>query len=162
MARVYLSLGSNLGDKVNYLKQAVEHLQKHEKIIITKTSSLYETSPVDYENQDNFINQVIEIETTLSPYELLAYCQEIENNLGRKRIIRFGPRTIDLDILLYNDLQLNEEDLIIPHPRMTNRAFVLIPLFEINKNIFINDVAISDLVERIKEKNDYIKKYLND
>ena len=100
MPKVYLSLGSNIGDKFAYLKKAIENLKQHEKIEITKYSSLYETAPVGYLNQDNFINQVIELSTSLLPYELLSVCQMIENKLERKRTIRFGPRTIDIDILL--------------------------------------------------------------
>lgn len=152
MPKVYLSLGSNIGDKFAYLKKAIENLKQHEKIEITKYSSLYETAPVGYLNQDNFINQVIELSTSLLPYELLSVCQMIENKLERKRTIRFGPRTIDIDILLYDDLILNDENLTIPHPRMYERAFVLVPLFEINKDLVINNSPISYLVDIVSKK----------
>src|SRR5699024_9592520 len=94
-------------------------------------SSIYETAPVGFIDQADFLNMVIEVETRLSPIELLDVCQEIELRLGRERVIRFGPRTIDLDILLYNQENLETERLSIPHVRMHERAFVLVPLAEI-------------------------------
>jgi len=151
MSKVYLGLGSNIGDKINYLDQAVVNLKSHPQIRLVQISSYYETAPVSYLNQDHFINQVVELETTLPPYELLAHCQQIENRLGRKREIKFGPRTIDLDILLYDDLKLNDELLIIPHPRMTIRAFVLIPLAEIAKNIQIEGRTVHELISAINQ-----------
>jgi len=129
--KAYICLGSNLGDREENLKKAVFSLQPSALIRVSKASSLYETEPVDKKDQGWFLNQVIEVETALAPLELLEYLQEIEVKLGRERKERWGPRTIDLDILLYGDIQIEEADLKIPHPEMHRRAFVLIPLVEI-------------------------------
>lgn len=129
---VYLSLGSNIGDRAEYLHKAVQLLDSHEEIIVQNISSIYETKPVGYTDQDYFLNIVLRISTSLSPHILLAYTQHIENQLGRMRKIHWGPRTIDLDILLYNNENIEAESLVIPHPRMNERAFVLAPLYEIH------------------------------
>lgn len=127
----YLSLGSNMGDRFEMLKQAVRMLNEHPQVEVRSISSLYETDPVGFTDQEPFLNMVIYIHTELSALELLAACQEIEQKLQRKRLIRWGPRTIDLDILLYNQDNMDTEKLTIPHPRMHERDFVLIPLSEI-------------------------------
>lgn len=150
MNRAYLGIGSNLGDKRRNIENALKLLKEHESIKIINTSSYYETEPVGYTEQDWFLNMVVEIDTCLNPYELLEYCNFIESNLKRKRIIRWGPRTIDVDILLYENFTSNDEKLIIPHPRMCERAFVMIPLYEIAKDIKINGENIKDIVENLK------------
>ncbi len=129
--RVYLGIGSNLGDRLTNIKAAIEHLEVLEGLHLKKLSSLYETEPVDGPPQGRFLNGVVEVETTLFPFELLAKLKEIELKLGRERTVPDGPRTIDLDILLYQDLVMDEGDLKIPHPRMSQRGFVLEPLAEI-------------------------------
>ncbi len=126
----FLGLGSNMGERESYLDAARQELTCSEVRII-RVSSLYETEPVGYTDQGWFLNQVVKVETTLDPEELLSFIHEIENKLGRKRLIRWGPRVIDVDILLYENLVLDTPDLIIPHPRMYERSFVLIPLQEI-------------------------------
>lgn len=131
----YLSLGSNIGNRLDYLKKAVKLLNDTESIIVNRVSSVYETDPVGYEEQAPFLNIAVELETSLTPHELLKQCNRIEAELGRTRDIRWGPRTVDLDILLYNEEILKTEDLIIPHPRMTERGFVLIPLVELNPGL---------------------------
>lgn len=131
----YLSLGSNIGNRLDYLKKAVKLLNDTESIIVNRVSSVYETDPVGYEEQAPFLNIVVELETRLTPHELLKRCNRIEDELGRTRDIRWGPRTVDLDILLYNEEIMKTEDLIIPHPRMTERGFVLIPLVELNPEL---------------------------
>lgn len=135
MNEVYLSLGSNIGDRLEYIREAVQMLHNQEEINVVNTSSVYETDPVGYEEQALFLNIAIQIETSLNPLSLLEQCQKIESELGRKRIIRWGPRTIDLDILLYNQENIVSEKLIIPHPRIEERAFVLVPLIEIAPDI---------------------------
>lgn len=127
----YISIGSNIGDRLDHLVEAVRALHAHKRIEVTKVSSIYETAPVGYTDQADFLNLVVCIATSLDPYGLLATCQEIENGLGRIRDIRWGPRTADLDILLYNNDNIEAEKLIVPHPRMGERAFVLVPLLEI-------------------------------
>jgi 2-amino-4-hydroxy-6-hydroxymethyldihydropteridine diphosphokinase len=127
----YLALGSNIGNREQYLQDAIQYLDNHEHIHVSGRSHIYETEPVGYVDQDAFLNMVIEVETHLSAQELFTVMLSIENKLGRIREIRFGPRTIDLDLLLYDDLQQEDPQLILPHPRMTERAFVLVPLVEV-------------------------------
>lgn len=133
MNKVYLSLGTNIGDRENNLKLAVKMLNDREGINIKAISSIYETVPVGYVDQPSFLNIALLIETSLSALETLNVCQSIENELGRVREIRWGPRIIDLDILLFNNENIEVENLIVPHPRMFERAFVLVPLLEIAK-----------------------------
>lgn len=132
MARAVLSLGSNIGEKSDQLRLAVQALEASPDIRILKRSSFYTTAPVGYLDQDDFVNAVILVETSLSPYELLSECQRVEQALKRERVIRWGPRTIDIDILCFEDIQNDDPILTIPHPRMTERAFVLVPLSEID------------------------------
>jgi 2-amino-4-hydroxy-6-hydroxymethyldihydropteridine diphosphokinase len=129
---VYLSLGSNLGDKLAFLRGALRHLERHDSINLEAISSVYETDPVGLVDQPAFLNIVIRIRTSLSPHELLALCQETENHFDRDRSIHWGPRTLDIDLLTYEGITMNEPDLILPHPRMSEREFVQIPLQELN------------------------------
>ena len=131
----YIGMGSNLGDREKNISSAVEYLKKTSGIKVTRVSSLYETDPVGGPPQGKFLNGAIEIETYLSPYELLRRLKEIEMELGRKKTVVNGPRTIDLDILFYGDVKIEKEDIVIPHPRMEQRDFVLRPLNEINPAI---------------------------
>ncbi|MBY6038499.1 2-amino-4-hydroxy-6-hydroxymethyldihydropteridine diphosphokinase [Fictibacillus nanhaiensis] len=127
----YLSLGSNMGDREQFLKKAVVELNRDPEITIEEISSIYETDPVGYTDQPLFLNLAIKLKTSLPPQSLLSKMQEVETKLNRKRVRKWGPRTIDLDILLYNSVSIQTEVLNIPHPRMLERAFVLIPLSEI-------------------------------
>ncbi len=129
MATAYLSLGSNLGHREANIASALKMLGQEAWIL--KVSSLYETEPVGYKDQPWFLNCVCSVETDLSPQALLKFVKAIERKLGRREDIRFGPRLIDIDILFYNSLILDSPDLIIPHPRLVERAFVLLPLREI-------------------------------
>ncbi|WP_338752576.1 2-amino-4-hydroxy-6-hydroxymethyldihydropteridine diphosphokinase [Bacillus sp. FJAT-52991] len=133
--KAYLSLGTNLGDRIENLQAALTSLRNEEHITIERLSSIYETDPVGYTEQASFLNMAIKIRTSLSAEELLEKCLSIESQLGRIREIKWGPRTIDLDILLYNQDNIESEKLIVPHPRMHERAFVLIPLLEIDSTI---------------------------
>ncbi len=152
MYRAYLSLGSNIGDRKAYLRAAVKMLKAHKDISVTAISPVYETEPEGYENQRKFYNLVLEIETKLNPENLLDVCRAIEEILKRKRKNKWGPRTIDLDILLYDDLEIREGELVLPHPRMHERLFVLIPLLEIapqlklRGGLFIKDYLDSKVV----------------
>lgn len=150
MVKAYLGIGSNLGNKRQNLDEAVKLLEDNNKIKIKKTSSYYETDPVGYTKQDLFLNRVLEIETLLKPYDLLEYCMLIEEKLKRERIIRWGPRTIDIDILLYEGFVSEDKKLTVPHPRMLNRAFVMVPLYEIAPKININGKEISKEMDKIK------------
>lgn len=135
MAIAYLSLGSNLGDRLKQLRDAARLIESFKGIKIEKISSVYETEPVGNVPQENFYNLVIKIKTDLLPYRLLEIAQIVERQFGRKREARWGPRTLDIDILLYDSVVINEKDLIIPHPEMCNRAFVLVPLLEIEPDL---------------------------
>jgi 2-amino-4-hydroxy-6-hydroxymethyldihydropteridine diphosphokinase len=126
----YLSLGSNLDDREANLRRAIELLASPE-IRIKRTSSLYETEPQDLPHQPWFLNLVVEIETSLFPLQLLARIQRIEKELGRQRIVPKGPRTIDIDILLFGNFAIDSAKLQVPHPRMNDRRFVLEPLAEL-------------------------------
>ena len=136
MATAYVGLGSNLGDSVGNIRQALDMLDQADDLSILAISSLYETEPEGYENQGWFVNAVAQTETDLPPRELLKLFKEIEGTFGRKESVRWGPREIDLDLLLYDQLCLESPDIIIPHPRMHHRAFVLVPLAEIAADIF--------------------------
>jgi 2-amino-4-hydroxy-6-hydroxymethyldihydropteridine diphosphokinase len=126
----YLSLGSNLGDREAHLNQALERLQAA-GVRTVRRSSIHETEPQDFRDQPWFLNMAVEVQTDLTPLGLLATIQKIEAEMGRQRIIPKGPRTIDIDILFYANLIIATPDLEIPHPRLTERRFVLDPLSEI-------------------------------
>jgi 2-amino-4-hydroxy-6-hydroxymethyldihydropteridine diphosphokinase len=127
----FLGLGSNQGDRTALLTEAALRLRRSPGVEILAASSLYATAPVGVLDQPEFLNAVVAVRTSLPPAALLALCQGIEAALGRVRTQRWGPRTIDLDILLYGDLQLAADGLELPHPRLRERAFVLLPLAEI-------------------------------
>ena len=133
--RAYLGLGSNLGDKETYLNQAVKSVDETRGCQVEKVSSYLVTEPYGGVEQDDFLNACLCLKTYLSPEELLRRLHEIEQDAHRERIIRWGPRTLDLDILLYDDLILETEELILPHMDMENREFVLKPLSEIAPNL---------------------------
>lgn len=130
MNRVYLSIGTNIGERAANLQQAVRLLMKQEAVVVKQVSSIYETAAVGFTEQADFLNIAVYVETTLTAGDMLNVCQQIENELGRVREFRWGPRIIDLDVLLYNDETIETERLIVPHPRMYERAFVLVPLQE--------------------------------
>ncbi|MGB9716249.1 MAG: 2-amino-4-hydroxy-6-hydroxymethyldihydropteridine diphosphokinase [Thermodesulfovibrionales bacterium] len=130
MAIAYIGIGSNLGNRQENCIHAIDLLEKN-GITVKKRSSMYETKPWGMKDQPDFINMALEIETDLDPKELLKILKNIEKEIGRKESFKWGPRVIDLDILLFNDLILSEDDLKIPHPLMHERNFVLKPLCEI-------------------------------
>lgn len=134
MATIYLGLGSNLGDRRANIDKSLSLLVKN-GINILKHSTIIETKPVGGPEQNKFLNSVIKAETELSPFELLEVINNIEKNLGRVRTIVNGPRTIDIDILLYNKIKVNDSNLSIPHPHMLKRHFVLTPLKEIEPKL---------------------------
>jgi 2-amino-4-hydroxy-6-hydroxymethyldihydropteridine diphosphokinase len=130
MTVVYLALGSNVGNREENLREAERRL-RHLAITVKQVSSIYETAPVDYLDQPWFLNSVLEAETDLPPHELLRRMREIESAMGSQKPFAKGPRLIDLDILLYGDETIATPDLQVPHPRMLERLFVLVPLAEI-------------------------------
>ncbi|MHA7966146.1 2-amino-4-hydroxy-6-hydroxymethyldihydropteridine diphosphokinase [Paenibacillus sp. CAU 1782] len=130
-AEAYIALGSNIGDREGQLLSALDSIDGHSGISLARLSGIYETDPVGYSDQPAFLNMVIAVRTTLEPLELLRELLKLELELGRTREIRFGPRTIDLDLLLYEDVAMDLEELTLPHPRMMERAFVLVPLNDV-------------------------------
>ncbi len=139
MATVFIGLGSNLGDRVANIRMALEKLSSQPEIKIRAVSSFYLTKPVGFQDQPDFVNAVAALETDLSPKEMLSVILKIENEMGRVRNFKWGPRNIDIDILLYDNLVLDTRELKIPHPFMTERAFVMKPLAEIAPKLKLPD-----------------------
>ncbi|MEK3885254.1 2-amino-4-hydroxy-6-hydroxymethyldihydropteridine diphosphokinase [Paenibacillus sp. PL2-23] len=129
--KAYIALGSNMGDREELLRQAIVLIDEHPHIGVERVSALYETDPVGYTDQPAFLNMVIDVTTSLQPLELLREQLELERRLGRIRHERWGPRTIDLDLLLYDNVRMDHVELTLPHPRMLERAFVLVPLNDV-------------------------------
>jgi 2-amino-4-hydroxy-6-hydroxymethyldihydropteridine diphosphokinase len=145
LSTVYLSLGSNLGDREANLRAALERLHPQ------RVSPIYETEPVDYTEQPLFLNLVAELETSLTPRELLERTQAIERELGRVRGIPKGPRTLDIDILFYGDAVVREPDLEIPHPRLHERRFVLEPLADLAPGLRhpVTELTVREMLARL-------------
>lgn len=129
--QAFIGLGSNLGDRAAMLRGAVARLGRCDGVAVVAASAVYETEPVSVTDQPSFLNQVVAIETTLAPEQLLDALQAIEAEFGRVRDVRWGPRTLDLDLLAYEGEARDTERLVLPHPRMFERAFVLVPLREL-------------------------------
>jgi len=141
-ATAYVGLGANLGDREGTLRRALELLAARDGVTVDAVSTLRETEPVGYLDQPLFLNGVVRVETELPPRELLATLLEVERELGRDRSgRRFGPRTVDLDLLLYDDVELDEEGLTVPHPRLHERRFVLEPLAELAPRLVVPGVG---------------------
>ena len=128
---IFLGLGSNLGDREVHLQRAIALLEEDECVQIKRKSTVIETEPIGHTEQGAFLNQVIQIETSYDPYSLLQKCLKIEQSSGRIREEKWGPRTLDIDILFFGETVLQSDGLKIPHPEASNRAFVLLPLAEI-------------------------------
>lgn len=151
--KAYISIGSNIGDKKKNIEESIERIKNIKEIRVSKISTLIETAPWGVEDQEEFLNGAIEIDTILSPKELIRTLLKIESDMKRERILRWGPRIIDLDVIFYDDLISSDEEIILPHPRMEERLFVLEPLNEIapymlhpirNKRVF---ELLSDIIE---------------
>lgn len=135
----FLGLGSNIGDRLDYLQSAVNALNTHPKVRVDAVSSIYETQPVGGPEQAAYLNMVVRAATLLSPRALLKVAQGVEADLGRERNERWGPRTIDIDILLYDQATIRRRNLEIPHPRLTQRPFALVPLMEVAPGMKLPD-----------------------
>ena len=144
----YLGLGGNLGNRRQFLTEAILALNREPGIRVDKISSVYETEPVGVIDQPDFLNLVVEVTTTLTAHDLLMRCLQIEETLGRVRAERWGPRTIDVDLLWFNGTAVNEPDLVLPHPRMKDRAFVLVPLAEIASSLLVEGMRVDELASR--------------
>ena len=154
MNNIFIALGSNLKNPKKQIKNGILSIKKINGVKILKKSHLYETPPVGILDQPNFVNAVIKISSNLNPQELLDKLLNIENIAGRIRDKKNGPRILDIDILLFNDFILDKDSLTIPHPRMHERLFVLMPLKDIDKNIVIpNQGAIKDIINKLAPEN---------
>ena len=160
MYAVYIGFGSNIGDRLAHIQNAICTLSKMERITLQRISSIYTTDPVGYEAQAQFLNGVVAIQTSLSPLSLLHTLKDIETAIGRKHRIRWGPREIDLDILIYGDLCVQTEKLVIPHPEMHLRGFVLVPLAEIAPDLVhpVFQETIQTLLNRLEDDKSVLKK----
>jgi 2-amino-4-hydroxy-6-hydroxymethyldihydropteridine diphosphokinase len=150
LSKAYISIGSNLGDRLEYIREAIKMMKQSKDIEICKASSVYETEPKGYKDQPHFLNMALELETALEPLNLLELLLNIESQMGRERYQRWGPRNIDLDLLLYDDIILNSDKLTLPHPRMHQRGFVLVPLAEIAPKLV--HPLLKKSVERLLEE----------
>lgn len=158
----YIGAGSNIGNKLLNCKNGIAALTRAKKTVLKDWSRFYKTEPVDYKDQDWFVNLVVKIETTLDPFQLLKTLESIERSAGRDRdTIRFGPRILDMDIIFYDDLVLKTSLLVIPHPRMHKRCFVLKPICDINPT-FIHPVYKKDvrhLLDNLGEDRQMVVEY---
>lgn len=152
MKDVFLALGSNLGNRMDYLNRALEALKTDSKIKVLAQSNIYETEPVGGVPQKNYLNAVIKIQTSYTPKALLDKIHAIEKNLERTREVRWGPRTLDIDILLFGDRVVQTEDLIIPHKELMNRGFVLIPLADIAEDTCIPEQSLQVLIQKAEDR----------
>lgn len=155
MERVYLSLGSNMGDRAASIARAIAALGER-GIRVTRESSLYETEPVEFREQDWFLNSVFEGETELEPEELMKELLAIERSLGRERRVPKGPRVIDIDVLFYGDRVIHDPGLDIPHPRLSQRRFVLVPFAEIAPGVRhpVSGKTIAELLAETPDRSE--------
>lgn len=151
MERVYIGVGSNLGNRMKNIKMALKEISKLKNTKLIKVAKIVKTEPMYYENQPYFLNTVCEIKTQLPPLKLFYELKKIEKKLGRKKTFRYGPRTIDLDILFYGNKILKNKKIKIPHEKLHERKFVLEPMYELNKNLLHPALkkTIKELLNRI-------------
>ncbi len=150
--RVFISVGSNLGDSLDNCRKGIERLCLDDKVKLITRSGFYKTEPVDFTDQNWFVNAALLVETTLSPLALLDRTQAVQKQLGRKgTAVRFGPRVLDLDIIFYDDLVMDSERLTIPHPRMHKRRFVLQPICDIDPDVIhpVLERNVQDLLNQV-------------
>lgn len=149
MPEAFLGLGSNLGARAETLAAALQRLDRPPVLEITAVSAVYESKAVGLTDQPDFLNLVARIHTSLPPHELLRTCLEVEASLGRVRLERWGPRTIDIDVLLYGEERVQDSLLTVPHPRMAERAFVLAPLAELAPAVCVGDETVAAAARRV-------------
>jgi 2-amino-4-hydroxy-6-hydroxymethyldihydropteridine diphosphokinase len=149
MARAYLGLGSNLGDKPAMLREALRRLDEAAGVKVVACSGFYRTPPWGKTDQDWFLNTAAAVETDLSPHDLLGVCLSVERSLGRVRDEKWGPRLIDIDVLIYDGRHVADETLTLPHPHLAQRAFVLVPLAEIAPDLRIGESSVAEALARV-------------
>lgn len=157
MKKAYIGIGTNIGDRLNNIKNAVDALKHLPETQVAKISDIYETEPWGYSDQDNFLNACVEVETNLSPKTLLGSCLGIEAAFGRERPFKNSPRILDMDLLLYEGESMNENELTLPHPRISERAFVLIPLKDVLGTLQLNDTDFNNAYVNCDKKG--VNKY---
>ena len=158
----YICVGSNLGNKLENCRQGVAELTRGKTSRLMEQSPVYQTEPVDYKDQNWFVNYVVKIETVLEPLALLDRLKSIEHHAGRTRdSVRFGPRVLDLDIIFYDEMVMDDPRLVIPHPRMHKRRFVLKPVCDIDPHIIhpVFHCTMQSLLEKIDEEGQRIAEY---
>ncbi len=153
---VFLGLGSNIGDRLKFLSGAIQKISENESIKIVGISSVYESIPLGPVNQNDYLNMVLKLETSLDVYGLFEFVKKIEKEIGRNKTVRWGAREIDIDILFFGSLVVRGEKIIIPHPEIIHRDFVLLPLKEIDSDFIHpqNNRSISELTEELQ--NSYV------
>jgi 2-amino-4-hydroxy-6-hydroxymethyldihydropteridine diphosphokinase len=144
-----LALGTNMGDRRRNIEEAIRRLAEDGSIEIVQRSRLYRTAPWGVTDQDWFLNACIGVATALSPQDLLKICQAVENDMGRVRTLHWGPRVIDIDILTYRDAILAEPNLVVPHPLIGERGFVLVPLKDVAPGLSINGKSLDDMLRAV-------------
>ena len=159
MYLAYIGFGSNIDDRFLYIQRAITALSNTAGITLQKVSSLYKTAPVGNEAHDDFLNGVVSIRTHFSPDDLLHLLKQIETDIGRQHRTRWGPREIDLDILIYDDVCLQTPDLTIPHPEMHLRRFVLVPLVEIATDLVhpVFEMTMQSLLNQLDDDKSVVK-----
>lgn len=160
MKKAYLGIGTNIGDRYNNIMNAIDSLKHLPLTQVVAISDVYETEPWGYEQQDDFLNVCVGIETELSPKTILGACLGIEAAFGRERPFKNAPRVIDIDLLVYEGVKSDDPELTLPHPRIQERAFVLVPLRDISESLRFDDVDFNNAYENC-DKNS-VKKYFND
>jgi len=146
VTRAYFGIGSNLGDRLAYLQLAVDELAAADGVTVVGVSPVYETAPVGGPEQPDYLNAVVAVDTTLTAHELLDVAHAVETEAERVRTVRWGPRTLDVDVLLVGDERVDDPDLVVPHPRMAERAFVVVPLADLDPTWRARIPADSDVV----------------
>jgi len=154
MATAWIGMGANVGDRLGNFRTALAELESLDATRVARVSSVYDTAPWGVTEQERFLNAVIELETEMAPRDLLAALLRIEERCGRVRYERWGPRTLDLDILLYDDVVIDEEELIVPHPRLAQRAFALVPLAELEPTLGVPGLGatVAALLEQLGDE----------
>ncbi len=155
---VYLGLGSNIGNRMRNIVRASYLIDKVKGIKLLQSSAIYESKPWGYTNQKEFYNAVVKIETRLKPHALLKICKKIERKMGRIKRFKWGPRIMDIDILIYKNIKKNTKELTIPHKYIKKRVFVLVPLAEIDRNVRLNGQRLNYFVDRLDETLELVKK----